>query len=162
MVVNLSKPNLLNPADLKEQENALASLQRRVNGVFDEFYRECGIIPASESEAPPWLPPVDVTEDSARIYISVELPGVDRGDLNITLNGDVLTIRGNKSETRAHGSKAPWRRERIFGSFERQIGLPCDAQTDSIEAHFESGVLAISVLKQRVAQDHPKTIPVSA
>ena len=111
--------------------------------------------------SPGWLPSVDVREEEDRFVVHVDLPGVDKKDIEITAEKGVLTIKGErKSETRTGEARAIERVERVAGSFLRRFTLPETAQADGITAKQVNGVLEVSIPKQ--AQVQPKRIEVQA
>ena len=107
-----------------------------------------------------WAPPVDVREDGNGIAISVELPGVDPENVELTTDNGLLTIRGNKSEERKEGDEnTQWRVvERSYGSFVRSFRLPKGVDEAKINASFDHGVLNIHVPKTALPQ--PKKIAI--
>jgi HSP20 family protein len=119
-------------------------LQREVNRVFDDVFRGFGS--RSDDETAMAAPRIDIDESDQEIQISAELPGVPIEAVDVSVDGDVLTIRGEKrcerKDERACVS------ERYYGSFQRAIQLPFAPDPDQVQAHFDSGVLKISVPKQ--------------
>jgi HSP20 family protein len=103
---------------------------------------------------------LDVYENEESLVVTSSLPGVKPEDLEITITGDVLTIRGEtKSEEKVE--KANYlRQERRFGSFQRSVQIPGALQSDKAEASFENGVLTLTIPKAEEAR--PKTIKVEA
>jgi len=125
-----TKPRLL--TDLRDEidrlwETALANPWR----AFRTYSKE------------PVFPPIDVFEKDGELRIHAELPGTAEQDVEITVEGDVLAITGEKiDETQTQDF---YRRERSYGRFARRIDLPDGAQKDQIEARFEGGVLKVRV-----------------
>ena len=91
---------------------------------------------------------MDVSESDKSIDVSVELPGMDENDVEVSISDDRLTISGEKTqeETREEGTVQV--HERSFGSFRRSFRLPPDADADKVVASFEKGVLTVSVPKR--------------
>jgi HSP20 family protein len=104
-------------------------------------------------------PAMDVHEDDERYTVTVELAGVQKDDIHLEIERNVLTIRGEKRWEHEAG-KAPQRRwtERAFGAFERSFTLPTDADAERMEACFRDGVLTIEIPKSEAAK--PRTIAV--
>jgi HSP20 family protein len=126
-------------------------------GFFNRFYREAAN-PVNSSVA--WLPSVDVREEEARYVVQVDLPGVEKKDIEITAEKGVLTIKGER-KAEARKSDAGYERvERVAGTFLRRFTLPETAQADGITAKQTNGVLEVSIPKQ--AQQQPKRIEVQA
>jgi HSP20 family protein len=103
-------------------------------------------------------PAVDVHEDDARYTVSVELPGSKKEDVTVELEGDVLTIRGEKKSEREEKKERAHYVERRFGSFSRSFSLPQDALAEKIDASFQEGVLTLTIPKGGKAK--PKTIAI--
>ncbi|GJM43257.1 MAG: hypothetical protein DHS20C21_00990 [Gemmatimonadota bacterium] len=105
-------------------------------------------------------PRVDVTETEREVQVRVELPGVDKEDIDLSLSGNMLGIRGEKTseiEDEAHGFH---RHECTYGSFVRSVGLPCDVQGDRADARFQKGVLKVTLPKTSEARNRVRRIAV--
>ena len=99
-----------------------------------------------------WNPAVDVEERDQEYVVRAELPGVAREDVNITTRGNILTIRGEKKQTKEARDSDYHRTERLYGSFQRSFSLPGNVKEDKIEASFREGILEIVVPKAEDAQ----------
>lgn len=102
-----------------------------------------------------WVPPVNVEEAQDELVLTAELPGMKEGDIDIELENNVLTIRGEKQETR-HEEQDESRRyhvwERRYGSFQRSFTLPRTVKAEEISASFQEGVLYVHMPKVAEAQ----------
>jgi HSP20 family protein len=107
-----------------------------------------------------WVPATDVSEDANTIQITMELAGVNPEDVRISLEGNVLTIRGEKRQEDEENNERVHRIERIYGMFERAFVLPNTADPDRIEARYENGVLTVSIPKTERAR--PREIQVNS
>jgi len=103
-------------------------------------------------------PAVDVTEDDTRYRIELDLPGVERDDVKVTVENDVLTISGERKTEREEEDGKVHRIERHFGSFLRTFRVPEDADGESVGASFKNGVLSVSLPKAEKAK--PREIEV--
>jgi HSP20 family protein len=93
------------------------------------------------------FPAVSVSDDGELITVTAELPGVEEGDIEVSAEGDVLMIRGEKRDEH-RGANASWfRAERSYGSFLRRIDLPSAVDIDSAAARLEQGVLTMKLPK---------------
>lgn len=108
----------------------------------------------------PWTPAVDVAEDSKAYSVAIELPGVKAEDLKIEVDGNRLTVKGEKRLETEEKSDRVHRFERRFGSFERVFTLPDTVTTSGIEAKVAAGVLTLTLPKTEKAQ--PRSIAVTA
>ena len=94
-------------------------------------------------------PRLDISEDRRAYKIDVEVPGVDREDVTLVVEGDALVIRGEKRAEREHGDEFAHCVERSYGAFSRVLTLPDDADADHIDARFRRGVLRIRIPKHQ-------------
>lgn len=120
-------------------------------GLFDELQRGLETLHGTETKA--WTPAVDISEDEHRYLIRADLPGVEPKDIDVNLEGDELTLRGERKEEKEEKGKNWQRTERFHGEFYRRFRLPESADPEHIEAHSDKGVLEIVIPKQ------PKTQP---
>lgn len=143
----------------REEESPFAILRRNIDSVFDNFFRGFEMEPL-EGRFGAFSPKVDVTENDKEIKVSAELPGMDEKDIDISLNKDTLTIRGEKKEEKEQKGKDYYRVERSYGSFSRTIPLPVEVETDKIEAQLKKGVLTVTLPKSAKAVEETRKIPV--
>ncbi len=146
----------------------LLQLHREVDRLFDDAFRGFGVqwprltLPAVASEWQGLMrPALDIQETDKQYRITLEVPGVDEKDIHLTLDEDVLWIRGEKRQEQVHKDGQYHRVERGYGSFQRALNLPDDADQDSIKASFKNGVLAVTIDKrERAAAPSGRTIPI--
>jgi HSP20 family protein len=133
----------------------LLSIQDEMNQLFGRvFGQQSG--PGQRA----WAPALDIAERPDAYLLTVEVPGVKPEDLDITLEGGVLTVQGER-RFQDESTDQQWHRvERRYGAFRRSITLPSQTQADKIEASFEDGLLHITVPKTDAAM--PKRIEVRA
>jgi HSP20 family protein len=105
-----------------------------------------------------WAPALDISERKDAYLVTVEVPGVEPEDLDITMEDGLLTIKGERQFTAESSEQQFHRVERRYGAFRRSITLPAQVQADQIEATFDNGVLQIVVPKAEEAK--PKRIQV--
>jgi len=144
------------PRRRSEGGGAIAGLQSEMNRLFENFF--------GRSELPAlfggnvFAPAVDVVETKDAILVKAELPGIDSKDLDISITGDLLTIRGEKKSEREEKGKNFHRMERSYGSFTRTVEIPSYANTDKVLADYKDGVLTVSLAKKEEAKE--KTVKV--
>ena len=130
-------------ADRYRSADPFWSLHRQINRMFDDVLGEIG--GTREMMAGVLAPRVDVTEDDKETRITAELPGVHEKDIDLSVDGDIVTIRAEKrtehDETRGRGHVT----ERAYGTFERSLRLPYPADADQVRAHFDRGVLTVTL-----------------
>lgn len=135
-----------------EPFNAFRHLQRDL----DRFSRYAG---ERNVEGGNWLPAVDIREDGSNYLLTVDVPGVDPNDIEVTLEDGVLTIKGERKQESAEENRGYTRRERVYGAFVRRFSLPETVDTDAVTAKGENGVLTVAIPKQ--AKVEPRRITVN-
>ena len=103
-------------------------------------------------------PAVDLIEDEERVTIKADLPGIKAEDIDMTVQGGVLRIRGEFKEEETHEGKHYHRRERRMGHFERALSLPSNVNPDSARAEFKDGILTLTF--DKVEEAKPKRIEI--
>jgi HSP20 family protein len=124
-------------------------LHREIDRLFDEFSRD--LAPLQQAAAN-LLPNIDVAETDKQIEVTVEMPGLERGDVEISLEDNVLTIRGEKRMEANRDDKNVYVSERAYGVFLRTIELPPGVDPSSINATMQNGVLKITIPKPANAE----------
>jgi HSP20 family protein len=122
------------------------STRNRMNPVFDDFFSPLEPS-ADEAVISNWRPTVDIYENENHIVIKAELPGVDKKDVHVDVNGRVLTLKGERMLDRKIKEENYFRQERTFGKFERSFTLPAEINSDKINADFKGGVLKVDIPK---------------
>ncbi len=147
----------------REWEYPFGAFQRQMNKLFDDFFGGIELSPWAPVErriSGAFTPHVDVSETDKEIKVSVELPGMDEKDIDVSLTRDALTIKGEKKEEKEDKGKDYYRMERAYGSFTRSIPLPIEVDTDKVQATFKKGVLDITLPKSAKAIQETKKISV--
>lgn len=148
-----------------EEADPLLALRQEVSRVFDDFFSGVGL-PSFVGLQPPsavatiLTPRMDVSESDNEVQITVELPGIEEGDIAVTLDGDVLTIRGEKATERDEEERDYHIVERAEGTFLRTLRLPFEADPEQVRADFKDGVLMITIPKPKEAQKASRRIEV--
>jgi len=107
-----------------------------------------------------WLPAVEISENNDQYLVKAEVPGVNPGEIDITVHENTLTISGEKKQEQKEGEGENYRTERFYGRFQRSITLPHGVDANKIEASYKDGVLTIKLPKSEQAK--PKQIQVKA
>jgi HSP20 family protein len=135
----------------------VVSIQDEVNKLFDDFF---GNRPARiEWTEGVWNPSVDVTEDKDSLVVKAEMPGMSKDDVKVSVQDNVLTLKGEKKQEKEEKDKNYHRVERSYGSFCRSFQLPTSVKADKIKANYKDGVLSITLPKTEEVK--PKEIPIS-
>jgi HSP20 family protein len=133
----------------------MMTLREAMDHLFDEAFTR----PFSMSGGL-GMPTVDMYQTDEEVVIRAALPGIKAGDVQISVTGDVVTIKGEMKEKADSKEKSYHIREQRYGSFERILSLPTAVVSDKAKAEFEDGVLIISLPKAEEVK--PKTITVKA
>ena len=134
-----------------------STLQDRMNRIFRESFSPEGSDQALTTSN--FAPPVDVYEDEHNITLKVEVPGIDEKDINVSIENNTLTVRGERRFEKDEKEENFHRVERMYGSFTRSFTLPNTVETEQVTAHYEKGVLKIRLAKK--AEAKPKLIKVN-
>jgi HSP20 family protein len=131
--------------------------------LFEDFFGDETSAGRGEAAAVPAISPnLDVAESDKAYEISVELPGVAEKDLDVTVTEGVLSIKGEKRSESEEKDKNYHRVERSYGSFERRLTLPAEADADKIDAGFANGVLTVTIPKVEGAKETVKKISIKS
>ena len=132
----------------------LATMQNRLNRFVREPYNAEG--PEEALTTTSFAPPVDIYEDEHTIAVKMEVPGIDEKDIDVRIESNTLTVHGERKIEKEENFR---RVERQYGSFTRSFTLPSSVDTGQVSAHYDKGVLKISLAKK--AEAKPKQIKVN-
>jgi len=145
----------------REEDNPFFPLQQEMHRLMERFVHGFGGRELAEMEEPwGYIPSVDVSEDDKEIHVSAELPGLNEKDIDITLSGNNLIIRGEKKAEKEERGEQFYRKESSYGAFHRAIPLPTEVEEDKIEATYKKGILKIVLPKSPEARKARKKISV--
>ena len=132
-----------------------ARLQDEVNRLFDNFSDRPAQGTAGERM---WLPAVDVRETKDEIVLSFDVPGMTEKDIQLSIIGDLMTVKGERRFERDDTQDTYHRVERVYGKFERTVQLAMPVQTDKVKATYRDGVLEVKLPK--VEEVKPREIKI--
>jgi len=133
----------------------VTSLRQAMDRLFeDSFVRSSGLLPSLRAEAPA----VDMYQTDKEVVVKASLPGMKAEDVEISVTGDMLTLKGERREEEEVKGENYFRKEMRFGSFSRSLEIPVPVKVDKAEAVFEDGVLTLTLPKTEAVQ--PKSIKV--
>lgn len=136
-------------------------LQSELNRLMEEYWNPARLGPSQpppmDLESSGWSPAVDLFEKADEFVLIAELPGVDPTSIDLSVTGNILSLRGVKNPDDVVEGHSPLR-ERQFGTFHRQVVLSNEVNFDAVQAEARLGVLKVRLPKQEVAK--PRTIPV--
>ncbi|HEY9135889.1 MAG TPA: Hsp20/alpha crystallin family protein [Pseudomonadales bacterium] len=165
------------PLSSSSAGTSLLQLHNEMNHLFDNMWRSFGLTSNSNTLRPPsllhqealdnsWLgnyrANLDVSGDDNGYEVSIDLPGLSESDIHIDVTGNTLSIRGEKEETAENKEKHYYRIERRFGSFQRTLSLPDDADQEEISATMKNGVLQICIPRKSLSSDDVRRISISS
>ena len=131
------------------------TLQEQFNRVFGDVVGRTG----EESNLTPWAPEVDIYETENELVVKADLPDVNPQDLDIRVENNILTIRGERKFDKKVNEDNYLRIERSYGSFSRSFSLANSVKSEAIKADYQNGVLTLSIPKREEAK--PKQIKVN-
>jgi len=144
----------------RDPGNPFSLMRHDMDTLFEDFFRGVEMEPIFGRHNEQLSPNVDITESDREIQVSAELPGMDEKDIDITLNHDSLTIKGEKKEEKEDKGRDYYRMERSYGSFCRSIPIPVEIETDKVNASYKKGILTITIPKSSKALEEKKKIAV--
>jgi HSP20 family protein len=135
----------------------LTSLQDQVNRLFGDSVTRGG---ASQNDLATWAPAVDIYETENALVVKADLPDIQEKDIDIRVENNTLTIRGERKFQKEVNEDNYLRVERAYGTFTRSFSLPNTVNTEGIHAEYRNGVLTVNMPKRE--ESKPKQIKISA
>jgi HSP20 family protein len=132
----------------------VVALQNRVNNLFREM--NDGDSPLTTAS---FVPAVDIYEDSKKVVLKLEVPGIEEKDLDIRVENNTLTVKGERKFEKEEKEENFHRIERRYGTFYRAFTLPSTVDTEHVQANYQNGILKVELNKKPEAQ--PKQIKVN-
>lgn len=147
-------------------EPPVAELYQRMNDLFADFFDgQMGLLRSGTAGGAPAamaLPTFEVSETDKAVEVRAELPGMDEKDIEVTLDENILTVRGEKKQERTENKKNYYLSECSYGEFHRAVPLPADIDRDRVKAAFKKGVLRITLPKTEAARTDRHRIAIDA
>ena len=133
----------------RKKDNFVTEYRRDLDNLYDRFF-EPNFLPSSflfgENK---WGPTLDISEGRKKITVRAEIPGVDAKDFDISIDGRLLTIKGEKKQKQKQKEETYYRVERSYGYFNRTIQLPAEVNPDKVDATYKRGILKIKLRKSK-------------
>jgi HSP20 family protein len=126
----------------------LTTLRDEMDRLWGRFIRDWPA-PIRREGAGQWLPTVDVSETPKEVVVEAEIPGMDPKDIDISLQGSKLTLRGQRKQEKKEEGKNYHRVERTYGTFSRTIQLPAEVDASKVNATYKNGVLRVNMPKSK-------------
>lgn len=139
-------------------DDMFATFRREMDRVFDDVL-------GGRTALGAWrrgdvMPSLDVEESDEAVKVTVELPGVDEKDVELTLDRDILTVKGEKKAEKTVDEAGRHVVERSFGQFSRTVRLPTAVEADKVEARFDKGILTVTLPKPAEARAEHRRIEI--
>jgi len=128
------------------------NFQNRLQKYFNDF-NSFGV-----SKENTFSPQIDISEEDDKIIVDAEIPGVKKEDIKITIQDNILTIKGEKKKVEEEKNKNYFRSERSYGNFQRCFTIPKQVSSDNVEAKFEDGMLHIEMKQVEPKKPEERTI----
>ena len=133
----------------------VTDMQQEMNRLFDSFFGRPGTMMTGDRL---WLPLVDMFETKDDLHVTFEVPGVREKEVKVSITGDLLTVKGERTWDKEQADGSYHRLERVYGKFERSVALPVPVQADKVKATYRDGVLDIRLPKAEEVK--PKEIKI--
>ena len=124
----------------------LLDIQDEMNKLINNFFGSTDV-----AEGIDFAPGIDVSETKNEVRVKVDLPGLTEKDVEVNLSGDILTVKGERKEETEEKDENYYRKERVYGTFIRQVQIPKKIKADQVKAKFKNGVLHITLPKAEEA-----------
>jgi HSP20 family protein len=141
-----------------EPFRGLSTLQGQFNRLFSESFRN----QAEESALTTWAPAVDIYETPNELVVKADLPDVDEKDIDVRVENNLLTIRGERKFEKSVSEENYLRVERTYGTFSRSFSLPNTVNAEKIGAEYKSGVLTVTLPKREESKPRQVKVTVNA
>jgi len=145
----LKEVMLMDLVPWKPLRDELSTFRKEMDRLWNRTFGKTALGKVFETE---WQPSADIAETAESITVKAELPGLEPKDIEVTLSGDLLTIKGEKKKEEEKKHKKYYCAERFHGMFERSFRLPIGVKMDKVEAKFDKGVLTITLPKTEEAK----------
>lgn len=150
------------PMTIRHSINPFLPLQAELSKIMDDFYGhfEPFNFPVEHFENLMITPAIDIVEDQEQFKVEVEMPGMGEEDVKVSIDGGILTIKGEKSTSKKDEGKNYMMREISYGNYERRITLPDSVDANNAKASFKKGMLWVTIPKKAACVQKPQVLAV--
>jgi HSP20 family protein len=141
-----------------EPFRGLSTLQGQLNRLFNDSFRNSG----EESALTTWAPAVDIFETPNELVVKADLPDVNEKDIDVRVENNLLTIRGERKFDKSVSEENYLRVERTYGAFSRSFSLPNTVNAEAIGAEYKNGVLTVTLPKREESKPRQVKVTVNA
>lgn len=149
----MTDSNLPSTSNQGRGPDPFTELHRRIDRLFSDFSRGFDL-PTMWGNGEQVMPSMEMHDGDGKLTVTAELPGVDENDIDVSIDGDMLTISGEKRSEHESKEGGVTRSERSYGKFSRSVSLPFEPDSDKVDARFDKGVLKLTI--EKPADAHPK------
>jgi HSP20 family protein len=135
----------------RNKDKHAKDLRREVDSMYDRFF-EPDFLPSTLFGKGKWGPKLDISEGRKDIIVKAEIPGIEAKDLDISIDGRRLNIRGEKKQEQTEEEETYYRVERSYGYFNRTIELPSEVDPNKVDASYKKGILKIKLRKTKSSE----------
>jgi HSP20 family protein len=136
----------------RNKENHANELRRQFDTMYDRFFEPDFMPSASVFGKGKWGPKLVISEGRKDIIVKAEIPGIEAKDLDISIDGRLLNIRGEKKQEQTEEDETYYRIERSYGYFNRTIELPAEVDPNKVDAGYKKGILKIKLRKTKSSE----------
>ncbi len=136
----------------RKKNNQAKELRREIDTIYDRFLEPNFLSPVFLFGKEKWGPKLDISEGRKDITIKAEIPGIEAKDLDISIEGRLLNIRGEKKQEQTEKEETYYRVESSYGYFNRTIELPAEVDPNKVEASYKRGILKIKLRKTKSSE----------
>jgi HSP20 family protein len=133
----------------RKKENRRKELQRNIDNMYEQFFGS-NFLPSKYLFGDgTWDPKLDISDGRKDITIKAEIPGIEAKDFDVSIDGRLLTIKGEKKQEQKEKDETDYRVERSYGYFKRTIELPAEVDPNKVDASYKRGILKIKLRKSK-------------
>jgi len=136
----------------RNKKNNANKYRREMDNMYDQFFGPDFLPSAFLFRKNKWIPNIDISEGKKEITVKAEAPGIEASDFDISLDGRILTIKGEKKDEQKENEETYYRVERSYGYFSRTIELPAEVDPKKVEASYKRGILKIKIRKTKSSE----------
>ena len=136
----------------RNKKNNANKYRREMDNMYDQFFGPDFLPSTFLFRKNKWIPNIDISEGKKEITVKAEVPGIEASDFDISLDGRILTIKGEKKDEQKENEETYYRVERSYGYFSRTIELPAEVDPKKVEASYKRGILKIKIRKTKSSE----------
>ncbi|MFA6714614.1 MAG: Hsp20/alpha crystallin family protein [Victivallaceae bacterium] len=149
------------PVEVRKDNDVIGEFQKQMNKLFANFFDDESFLFPSLGSQSSFVPRFEISESDKGIDITAELPGVEEKDIDVSIDGNVLNIKGEKRVEHDEDNETCRISERSYGSFQRSFSLPDGLDVEKIDAKFKNGILKMFLPKTEESRKNVKKIKIN-